>query len=500
LYSDGPVDLPVTIAKLDSPDTQRVTVEVGSSSSFAISSNFLVSGSPLYAGSGLAMRITGSSGAVDIEQTPNLIAYVVDTVGVDLSSQTVVNASSDGSFEIVMPFDDDYEILFAGLSEDESFASPFLRVIQQKVANQVPPNTYRENYVLVTTNSNVISSAQSLMSDSSGYYYLSLDTNATTHSFLRRNIDGSQSEFIIENDSEIVDHVAAYSEQKIAYVNDSGQLRLVLPSTTSSSLSLTTGGAEPLHSEIVSYSKTLTTLTSYTPDATKIAMNNNEDAVVVSQTDPSYPAVSYVRTVSGSVVPIIRSTWYDEIKTAFSVGASKLYAFVLFEGNYYFYSANLASSVTTAWSNRTTLDDTIDFTAIHSLDASENGVVAIDVDNNLGQRTLEYWTQGTGFTAISDSTSDSHEYVNPKVTADGAYIIACQLGINGNPNQFVYHQPGVDAFSEFHAITNTSDKSVCDESEGSYFISPHNNFLHFYRTETDGTLPQHAVINLDQLE
>src|SRR3990167_7283975 len=92
LYADGPVDIPVTIAKLDSVDADLVIIPPLSDGAVdnLSSSSFIKK----LESSGAVYVVTGAAGAVNTEQTMKIY-------GINTTSGTAVIASveSDGSFE-----------------------------------------------------------------------------------------------------------------------------------------------------------------------------------------------------------------------------------------------------------------------------------------------------------------------------------------------------------------------------------------------------------------
>lgn len=493
LYSDGPIDLPVTIAKLDAPDAQKVSVSVTGGPSFDIGASELSRGGPLAADDDAVMTITGEAGAVDIAQTPDLIAYVSDAAGIDLSSETIVEAGSDGSFRIVIPISDiNQKVVFAGVTADIAYSSTFLTVATQIVEED---GSERRNYVIVTTNTDMLNSGQTAMSDGSGYYYLSLDESSSSHVLMRRNLDGTQAQILEESSSVAFDHVTALSENKIAYVNEDGTLKLSVPSSIP--LSLATGDAvAPQETTVTSLTKVLASLDNYEPDATKIMVVEDEDAVVLSQFGTEL-GVSYIRTTSGTLTDLIESPPYDDIRVALSIDQDVLYAFVLDDGTYSLYSVDLSGSIVSAWSAKVLLAELPELAQVNALDAADDGKVVIDAVTASGAREILLW-DGSSMSVLNDPATDANEYANPRISRDGALVVACKLGAAGEGNQIAAFRPGTDVAGVLHDVTSEADFNVCDERQGSLYADP-NNFLHFYRSNADGSNPQHAILNLSQL-
>ncbi len=488
LYDSGTIDLPVTMAKLDSPDAGAITVSV-ESGTLSISDSYLMATRNHYATvENFTMTITGTAGAIDLTEVSGVVAYTVSSDGVvDTASQVVVTPDDDGSFVLQISFTGRDEVIFAGITSDLTYISPVLRVIKQTL-NDISERT---NFVIVTTNTNYLDTSQDILSDGDSYY-LSLALDDGTNSFLRRSGTGSSLELLLEDSTEEVRQTAALSADKIAYINSDGELKLSLPSAVSSSISDSDG----LSAAISSYISDLETLTSYDSAATRLFFMGSEDALIVSQFGDDFVNTHYLNTSSASDVSIVREEIYDDAKVALASDADLLFVFVKAAGAYQFYSVDVSSGVSSAWSNRTLLDGAPDLLSLDSLDVSRDGsTVALTGVNGDGDDVVRYWTLGTGFVDINDPDTDSNEESNTKVNADGSIVIHCGRISGETTHHLNAYRPLVD--SQSYPITDNA-YNVCDETPGSTYIDQ-NGILSFYITPEGSTVAQHGFIDLNTL-
>lgn len=491
LYGDGPVELPVTMAKIDSPDVEKITIQ-SDALSFAVSSGFLNETGLFVGTGGYTLTVTGAANALNPSESGGLIAYTVDeSSSVQTGSKTTATVSADGSFTLSIFVPDGYDVIIAAITSDEAYSSSYLRIVRELVADG---GASKERFLIVTTNSATLNPLQKIAADGSGYYYLSTKTSESSHAFLRRNLDGTELQKLAEDVVEEVHHVSAVSEEKVAYVNSTGELKLILPS--GESLSLVNPDSPAV--EIVSYEKTLTTLTSYDADLTRIMMNPTEDGVFVNQFGVDYSGLSFVRTSSENVIPIIRPEWFEDVRAALSPGKDALYVVTDYEGLYSLSKISASENLPNAWGSRTTLVEDLNLSELYHMDASDNGVVVMDGLDDSSLPVLYLWDESGGLRQINAPQSDTHVHANPRISSDGSVVVVCRLGNAELGNQFAYYLPASDTAGNFHLITDQDAFDVCDDTTGSFAIDA-KNFLHFYRSKTDGTDYQHGFFNLNQI-
>lgn len=465
LLGDGPVDSPITIAKLDSPDIKKITITVIDAAE-GIDRHFI---------------LTGNAGAIHEDQTTKLILFAVNSeLTVDADSRVTATVAEDGSFAAEIEANED--VMIAGLTEDETAMSPFLILKQDTVTGHI---------VTITTNSNTLDSTGQISADESGNYYLTLTTSDGTQVFVRRNLDGTETQVIGSGITDPVNRMSTPTQSAVATLTDAGELGIILPSSPSSSLQ-----DKIRHLEIVSLTSTLDS--GYDTAQSKIELTTDNSGVLVSEAGEN-SRINYVRAQSGLVIPVITSGHYDDVKMDLSPDSSDLFVFYLHEGAYVLTRSDVNStSIRNNWANRETLLEIIR-DEIQTLESSDSGTVVFSASNN---DTLElyYFNATDGLIAINDTDSDTATYTNPIISTDGGVIFACKMGDESasESNQIVYHRPGTDAAGTLNPLTTFDDFSACDDTPGSLFLDS-DGFLHIYLKNSDGSLPQHALIDTNAL-
>ena len=228
LFEDGPVDLPVTIAKLESPDVTKIVVSadpVSPSVSAPLNNSRYSTTDPT-----VAYTVTGAAGAVHDPVVTPYVYLFNDNNDVD----EFCEVSSNGSFSCAVLGDlaDDL-YLFASTASDLSTAemSPPLHIVM-------------DDFGVVAvgdTNSTGISADFSVATDSSGNYYL-IVLNSTTglSNFYRRNVDGSLLQTIwTEDDAESVltpTKIESINENFVIFFDQDGKLHQVQLTETNASI------------------------------------------------------------------------------------------------------------------------------------------------------------------------------------------------------------------------------------------------------------------------
>lgn len=186
LFSDGPVDIPVTIAKLETPDITKMVISAQSLDPSVSAVPNLKKLLTKYSVTDptVAYAIVGSAGAVhDPDVTP--FVYLENATN---STSEFCDAESDGSFTcaILGDLNDDLR-LYASTTDDTTTA-------------QMSPPLYINVDELGTvtvgdTNSTNISADFKLMTDNAGNYYLVIISEGRS-TFARRSITGTTLEII----------------------------------------------------------------------------------------------------------------------------------------------------------------------------------------------------------------------------------------------------------------------------------------------------------------
>lgn len=231
LYEAGPVDLPVTIAKLETPDVTKIIVSadaVGPSLSAPLNATRLSTTNPT-----VAYTITGAAGAVhDPDETP-YVYFLNDNNDTD----EFCEVESDGRFSCALLGDlGDDLYLFASTTSDLSTAemSPPLHIVM-------------DDFGVVAvgdTNSTNLSADYSVATDNAGNYYLIVvnkDDGGDTSNFYRRNVDGTLLQTIwTEDDPEggklVPTRIEAINESFIVFFDQDGQLHQAQLAESSASI------------------------------------------------------------------------------------------------------------------------------------------------------------------------------------------------------------------------------------------------------------------------
>lgn len=481
LLAEGPIDLPVTIAKLESPDASKLTItEINGGAN-------LVKEQPLYQGVSRVLRISGLPDAVrDVDEAPVVVGFPYDQVNDILGDQIEVNVEDDGSFSIDVSTGND-ALIASGNGAD--FISPFLQITEDPVTGY---------FVIITTNApaGVVDSSTQMAVDLDGYYYLNTVNADGSKTLIRRNVDGSLVQEIVSNSTNDIEGLVVRSSFKAAYTFEKsasvGSLTLQLTSIVSSSENSPqlVAGADPLNAEeVVAFDYELIEISNYdySDDKIKFYITDDEDGVVLL--DRNDPHVQYINTTSTASVDVIRQDVYDDIWMALDIEGNAMYAWYLNEGLYSLGKANLNTDPAFAWGQRETILEFQNFDDVVSI-AAENGTLAYVLQENADNQAYVY-TEAGGVVEINDTDSDTDTYSNLRVSHDGQVVFACRT--SATRNQLVYHRLGTSGFSD---ITTDTTYQVCDGSLGSYLVG--DTFVHFYRT--DSTLIQHAMVNIDQLD
>lgn len=477
LLAEGPIDLPVTIAKLESPDASKLDI----SESFGGSN--LIKERALYQTSPRILIIEGLPEAVrNVEDQPIIVGFPYDQIENIVGDDVTVTVADDGSFTISIPTEGDALIA----SGNGDFVSPFLHITEDPVTGY---------FTIITTNTNpgVIDTDTQIAVDSDGYYYLNFnDSTNGGKSLVRRNVDGSSVQNIVTGSSISMEGLVVRTSNKAAYSHESspgiGTLTLQLTSIVQSadeaiSSNLVTNEVTPLFSEIVSFDYELAEIDEYDYSDNKIRFffNDDEDGIILLNRND--PTVIFYNTTSTDQQNIIRTNLYDDIRIAFDIEANFLYAWILDEGLYSLFQTDMANDPSFAWGQREEILEFEEWEDVISMDAS-NGTLSYSVLNGTEVEWYVY-TENGGAILVNDVESGNYE--NIKVSIDGTVVFACDT--SGDVNQFVYFNVGEDTI---RSVTGDPDVEVCSEVESSYYVA--DIFVHFFR---DG---QHAMININQLQ
>lgn len=185
LFEDGPIDLPVTIAKLESPNPLNINVEFEdtSTTNLLFSTNSLTA---VFTGAGDANDET-SRAVRDPSTTPYVLVYNHST-----GDQTIANVAADGSFSAQIAADTQQTLGVYALTDSDSTtasASPGLYYVRDSLGS----------ITVTVSNSDKINDDMPFSIAPDGSLLFSVTDDDNTYELWRRNVDGSLPERILDD-------------------------------------------------------------------------------------------------------------------------------------------------------------------------------------------------------------------------------------------------------------------------------------------------------------
>lgn len=497
LYDEGPVDMPVTIAKLDSPDLTKVSVTVEEITTPSISP-------PLATTTLYRFTIIGAPAATN---TAKIFVYDV-TTGDTASADVATDYSFTVSIDAASLTD---SIAFAGGNSELSQISP------PYVINVVVNEDLSVSPVVALTNSSSLNSNQNILVDAVGNYYLSSSNTDGTYTLSRRSATGTQLEIIAP---------ALNSPPRIVFSSQGGSVMVILEDGT------ILGFDAPLSAlTIPTLARSKPAFTDWTENSIGsisgglVAANatfgtgysmaqNSEDGTAIS-----YPLINPVTAESNlnllkitdssgvSSVDLIPASTYDGINIQ-SGPDDKLYMFLKQAGmvssdlvsmDFVSPSSNGNGAVLDSWAARTTHISGL-AAYIISFTVADNADVAYTyVTEENGFPLNTYWNSTAGVSQTWRVTDEniSRQYFNATLTPASEIVIMCDVGEStSDVPALVYWRVG-DATNDVHDLVRFTDAEACNQAPGTFFVST-TNLLYFYKRS--GTVdPQLSVIDLNQI-
>lgn len=505
LFDDGPIDMPVTIAKLESPDLSLITVTVEELSGGAQAVKFAT-------GATHRFTITGAAGAggtlEDGTFAPKFLTFNATT-----DEQAIATVNADGSFVGQIDGSLTDTIVFASMTEAEDQVSPILAVVTDADGN----------FIVTTTNAADLSSAVNVMTDTSGNYYFTVKASDGTFTFMRRNVSGSDVETIAEGLASEPRVILAQSGPAVTVISQDGSIVIYAEPAPASVTTFLTAGGGGSHAETAStwtvqpldelggeilgvdeaawpghslmYSQTERTVAMTLPYANSATGENNADLLRFIDLSGT-----------GAVEPIILSADFDAVYA--DVGESgKIYVFASpdqFEANgsdYILYRFDFLDVETggyaEAWQVRETLIASFTST-VTSLDVAENGEAVFGFMISAGQNGVGYWSSAAGTpVTVNDPVNDPNFYAYPKISPDGQFVIFCDIGVPTaqveTGGDLTVYFPG-DPTGTFTKLLESESFNTCTDNPASFFIDSQDR-IHFYQAPVDGSDPQLGIID-----
>ena len=516
LFDDGPVDLPVTIAKLDSLNSELVTIEYSDSLT-----QQLTKGSPVnQTAADSGYTITGAAGAVNVDQASKLFALNTST-----GELTILEVESDGSFDLAIAAEEGQVIALAPMVDAEVDAE-----------DQIAPPIYadEENNVdtIALTNSDYLNPYVNIEVNVDGYVYFSAEVVDGTSEIYRRNLDGTTLETVATGISSQVRFIVLDEQGSLNYVTQDGKVYSILLAATSTSVPTlkADGFIEPAHLdyeepiEIMSFGDVLDDADTFVPAPTEVFRVGTGDYM-------GMPFVSNKRQVNSGSGGVVQPSFLRFIEThpatttheflstsdyhaaEVSLGeVDKLFAaaepndsaesqgFRPFE----LYELDMTLG-TDAWANRTLVysHDTRGESLI-SMKSTRHGLVVFVMQNAAtGTNSIYSLREGESPVAVVGSPVGDKTYsewiaLTEHSAPENTSFVTCATDAGEGVSYLALHNLERDDTGVFYRITSTVNKDGC---KGNYAIDNENRVM-FYRSETvDGVEqpPQISFIDLDNL-
>lgn len=220
LFEDGPVDIPITIAKLEAIDPELVYITIDP----------LEPVIPLTcADDQVLFQFEGGAGAVDDITTNPKIAAINTT----LKTQQISDLHDDGSFEIAICGAPTEPIVLATMNQAEDRIGPPLIIEYDAETRSI---------TVTSTNSSNLNTINNMLTDELGnmYYVTSKSTSPstlmkglqqtqqTTYNLLRRTRATKSLEVIVTGLTSLPLSVQAVNGALVAFINDAGDLYVSL--------------------------------------------------------------------------------------------------------------------------------------------------------------------------------------------------------------------------------------------------------------------------------
>lgn len=503
LFDDGPVELPVTIAKLDSPNMYLITVtisEIGGDGSAV---------SALEDGKSYEFTFSGAAGAIaDPAATPYVMLYNVAT-----GESVVVTVAADGSFEVSITAEAEQDIVLTAVTATDLNS-----------AQGSPPLIYRADSsgtgTFTTTNTSFLMTDQNLVVDGSGNTYFSTLAEDDTYTLWRRNLDGTLQDPLVEGIGEPITLITVLSPDYITYMTADGSFYTVLnegaaaPQLKSRFLyqsasdeidaddewierlvgSFDVSGVEDIDSEYqllpVSANKLLTRQPEEDSSGS-VGMFIDVIEVDVDGGDESIP------------FHVVSKADYDEAWAA--VGGNKIVYVLVSEHDdpsFSLYTVGFDDErKASAWEGRKLLEDGIMIDVV-SMSASLNGGVVFAGTNPSGEMEIFVWNGEFGLKRLINFAEAGVNYeAYPKISPQGEFVLACDQSVE--PAQFVVHRTGAglpsgmgDPEGVFYPLTSDMGWSPCPVRDA--YIDEHY-VIHFYHTfeSADGSTKSSQMVALN---
>lgn len=506
LFSDGPISLPVTIAKLQSPNSEQINLSVTGSGL----SNLVQPTTPrtLNTDETYSCEFTGNGNETDSTLRaildPVTTPYVLIYNAVSETS-VIESVAADGSFLATTDCHIEENLIVAAITSDSlttAQASPYVIFSVDELGT-----------VTVTiTNSNRINDAQPFGADPYGNIIFSVIEDDGTYTLWRRNLDGSLPDRLLEN--HILEPIT------VTAMADVETEESVIPATV---VFLDRGvDMTKIEESDDGASFTPTTLAnaiSTIPDDE----NNGEtkryglfaiavDRVLLARptADDTTRVLEVYGTSDGTVTTIIDSTLNDQatvfadMRVAFRNPALTTVAVrTTGETTTNIHMIDLVGDgedsqevYESAWQNKTNVILNLPYT-IHSLHPTTAGLYVLAESPTTGKYEIGKIMQGVYTTTINVTDAGINPYPRLLIDPEGQSAVVCDRGEIPGESDARFSLIGLSDTSDGFVDLSTNGKlRSCNHTRVTRMQSTENYLLHFFTQEEGDTASQMSYINL----
>lgn len=510
LMDSGPVDIQVTIAKLDSQDVDQIDVTVDAVGGESISLPELEApegvDDVLAQTTGGAFRITITFGPgttrnpVDLPFT--LVVPITSDFAVLEGEKEILTNRTDGSApDFVFETDDPSDVLFlvAPMDITQNFIGPFVLVAAEGVVSKDAGF-----FTTALTNSNNLNLTNQLM-DAFGNVY-----NSVGGKLLRRSVNGSQLQTLIDDSNnpvaEKIIAVAALTDDDVVFVTESGRIFGIGPPPASASVAasqvsaLKPGGPR---FAVGSAQVAITELINFDPDNFRVFMT--AAGLVINQFDNQNNLIFCDTNVSDFCFEIVSPAQVVDIKATAIPTADVVFSFEKVGTDYSLEEYDMKNPGRARADRKTRLAG-LAFDLITHVDAAKgrsasDAVLVFQVTSRKGfpdeNREIILWTPDSGLKRIYNQKDSERLIANPILSDDGQIVIACDI-TDPLAGQIVFHKVE-DAEGAFSNVTTDPKWDNCEERAGTLFFAAGKVLFFRSRADSDLKQPQQAVVNLGKI-
>lgn len=506
LFSDGPIDLPVTIAKLQSPNAEQIELSVTDSGI----SNLVQPGGPkaLNADETYSCTFTGNGDETDSSlraipdpvTTPYVLIY-------DETSETSVieDVSSDGSFTATIDCRIEQNLIVAAITSDtlsSAQASPGVIFSVDELGT-----------VTVTiTNSDRINDAQPFGADPYGNVIFSVIEDDDTYTLWRRNLDGSLPDILLENHTSEPIGVTAMADTgteessvlptvilmdrgvDLTKIEESDDGESFVPSTLAEAVG--TIPEDENNGETKRYG-----LFPIAPDRILLARPTTEDSTHVLEVH--WIDDGTVTTVIDSVLND-QATAFADMKIGFGDLSQTIVALRvsgqtttnIHKIDIHDEGEGISEVYESAWQNKTNVIMNLPY-YVHSLHPKAGGLYMLVESPTTGKYEIGKVVQGVYSTVINVTDAGINPYKRLLIDPEGLAAIVCDQGETPGESDASFSLVSLSDTSDGFVAFATNDKlRSCNHMRVTTMQSTGNYLLHFFTQEPSDASSQMSYINL----